>query len=204
VYKGVKKRKSLCRPCIQWRKDYRSQPEVIAKKQRYDASVAGKAVQSKANKTPIRRKRQRDKRKNDKAFALRCALQTKVNRMLRGGAKSSVAVEQFCAVSGADELMNHCKQFFHSGMTAENYGILWHVDHTIPCKWYSSSDEDMKRCWSLTNLRPMLGSENKQKGSKVPPDDVLVAVSSHVWPVAWGGALPTEEMRCIMRMDKHH
>lgn len=204
VYKGVLKRKTKCAACVVYVKNLRSSADQVAKRKEYDQSDKGKAVQSKANKAPLRLKKQRDRRTNDRAFALRSALQTKVNRMLRGGAKSSGAVEQFVGVSSADELMHHCKQFFHNGMTAENYGSYWHVDHTIPCKWYSSSDEDMKRCWSLANLRPMMGPENQKKGSKVPPNPVLVAVGSRVWPVAWGGVLPTEEGRRAARMDKHH
>ena len=204
VYKGVLKLKAKCDICVQYMKDYRSQPDQVAKRQAYDLSPEGKAVQSRANKQPIRAKRQRDKRAEDKQFAMRGAMTTKINRMLRGGANSSKGVEFYTGVSNADDLMDHFFLHFEGDMSEDNYGTHWHVDHTIPCKWYSASEEDMKRCWSLSNMRPMLGPENKKKGAVLPPDEVLIEMGSSVWPVSWGGVLPTVEDRERMRMNKHH
>lgn len=68
-----------------------------------------------------------------------------------------------------EELKSHIERQFTDGMSWENYGE-WHVDHKIPLaahNYKSSDDIDFKRAWSLKNLQPMWGSENKSKGAKL-------------------------------------
>mgnify|MGYP006125928435 CR=1 FL=1 len=204
IRKGVTVYKKYCRNCITTRNERRSTPEAIAKKQKYDQSPAGKAVQSRANRQPVRAERQRKKRKEDKAFAMRGAMTSKMTRMLRGGAKTSVDVGWYTGFESSEEAMRHFEKHFLPGMTRDNYGSLWHVDHTIPCKWYTSSDEDMFACWSPKNMRPMLGPENKSKGARVPSSIELQSVDQSVFPESWNGQMPDDIRRRVDRMDKHH
>ena len=67
---------------------------------------------------------------------------------------------------GVPELRKHLKKQFRPGMTWENYGPVWHIDHKIPISAFninSYGDYDFKRCWSLGNLQPLFKEENFQK-----------------------------------------
>lgn len=69
-----------------------------------------------------------------------------------------------------DELKAHLEKGFSLGMTWENHGVLWHIDHKIPIaafNYETPDDIDFKRCWSLTNLRPLPARENMSKGARL-------------------------------------
>lgn len=60
------------------------------------------------------------------------------------------------------------EKLFLPGMSWENYGTYWQVDHIIPrAKFhYSSPDINFGRCWALSNLRPLPAKENMNKSNK--------------------------------------
>ena len=60
---------------------------------------------------------------------------------------------------------------FEVGMTWENYGSVWHIDHIMPCAIFDlSKPEHQRRCFHFSNLQPLFASENLKKGSKVTSD----------------------------------
>ncbi len=62
---------------------------------------------------------------------------------------------------------------FLPGMTWDNYGTKWHVDHRRPISSFSfksHKDLQFQICWALENLRPMRGKDNLEKGSKIIED----------------------------------
>ncbi len=68
------------------------------------------------------------------------------------------------------DLQIHLEKKFVDGMTWENYGKVWHVDHIIPISVFNISsynDYDFKRCWSLKNLQPMFAEDNFKKHNKL-------------------------------------
>jgi len=68
-----------------------------------------------------------------------------------------------------DDLSQHLEKQFKPGMTWENRG-LWHIDHKIPITVFNYNkpkDLDFKRCWALSNLQPLWGSENMSKNAKI-------------------------------------
>lgn len=72
-----------------------------------------------------------------------------------------------------DALMTHLEKKFKSGMTWENYGTVWHIDHIIPKSFFKYEDYDdvFRECWGLQNLQPLFAEENLKKSNKVsnPP-----------------------------------
>lgn len=67
------------------------------------------------------------------------------------------------------QLMRYIEKHFVPGMSWENRH-LWHIDHIIPISAFSfeNPDEpDFKKCWSLTNLRPLWAKDNLSKGAKL-------------------------------------
>lgn len=63
------------------------------------------------------------------------------------------------------ELIQHLENQFKSGMTWENYGEVWHIDHSIPL----SSATTENRVYELShykNLKPMFALDNLSKNNK--------------------------------------
>lgn len=59
----------------------------------------------------------------------------------------------------------HLESQFRSGMTWENYGPVWHIDHIRPCASFDLTDPDQQRaCFHWTNLQPLFAAENMSKG----------------------------------------
>lgn len=63
------------------------------------------------------------------------------------------------------DFVAHIERQFLKGMSWENYGYRgWHIDHIVPVAAFDmSSDEDVRRCFALTNLRPLWGKQNQSK-----------------------------------------
>ncbi len=56
------------------------------------------------------------------------------------------------------------------GMTWENYGTVWEIDHKIPVAVFNferPGDLDFRLYWSLKNLRPLEAKENNHKQDKL-------------------------------------
>lgn len=57
---------------------------------------------------------------------------------------------------------------FGTGMTWENYGEYWHVDHIVPVAAFDLSDPDqVRRCFHFSNLRPLRARENLRKSKRI-------------------------------------
>jgi 5-methylcytosine-specific restriction endonuclease McrA len=71
----------------------------------------------------------------------------------------------------AEEVMAHLERQFLPGMTWANYGSYWHIDHIVPVSAFRLANEageidwdEARRCWALTNLRPLSARANSKKG----------------------------------------
>lgn len=65
-----------------------------------------------------------------------------------------------------EQLKRHLERQFLKGMTWDNYGPAWHIDHIIPVAAFSvqsAGDEEFRHCWALTNLRPLWAKDNLRK-----------------------------------------
>ena len=68
-----------------------------------------------------------------------------------------------------EELIRHLENSFQPGMTWDNYGKIWHIDHVKPDSWFSYSsieDTNFKTSWSLENLQPLWARDNMVKGNR--------------------------------------
>lgn len=67
------------------------------------------------------------------------------------------------------EAKEHFESQFSDGMSWDNYGKLWDIEHIIPqaaLPYTSITDENFKICWGLDNLKPLIKARNCAKGSK--------------------------------------
>ena len=53
-------------------------------------------------------------------------------------------------------------------MTLENYGKVWHIDHSLPvCSFNLFNGNEMRKFFNWKKLRPMLSKDNLEKGDKI-------------------------------------
>lgn len=54
------------------------------------------------------------------------------------------------------------------GMTWNNYGSEWVIDHIVPFRFFDvKNEEDLKVCWHYKNLMPLFKRDNLNKESNV-------------------------------------
>ena len=65
-------------------------------------------------------------------------------------------------------LRMHLEKQFRPGMTWENYGAVWHVDHIVPVSKWNLRDgpENLFRASHYSNLQPLFSGENLRKGNR--------------------------------------
>jgi hypothetical protein len=119
----------------------------------------------KENRRPYFRVYEKKRRKTDIIWKIKKNLRHRVWAVLKGANKSAKTIELLgCSL---EELKKHLEKKFEDGMDWNNYGV-WHLDHIIGCANFDLSDpEQQKICFHYTNLQPMWGEKNIQKGSRL-------------------------------------
>jgi len=84
-----------------------------------------------------------------------------------------------------NDLMLSLESKFQDGMTWDNQGSDWHIDHIKPVAAFKLIKEDgeldleqIKLCWSLDNLQPLWAKENASKGSWYEVDGKMCRFSN--------------------------
>ena len=100
---------------------------------------------------------------------MRCRLYT----ALKGHSKSSSTWDYIGM--DRDKYMDWIEFQFYDGMTWENYGTWWHIDHVKPCVSFDmEKDENIRQCFGWWNTCPLVAKKNLQKGSKNPNEWTFV------------------------------
>jgi hypothetical protein len=111
------------------------------------------------------RERRKEKLKSDPYFRMVMNLRRRFLLTLHGRYKE--APTRALVGCSWEELRRHLESKFRDGMTWENYGKFWHVDHISPCKSFDLSvKENQHKCCHFSNLQPLLRLENLRKGGK--------------------------------------
>lgn len=84
-----------------------------------------------------------------------------------------------------EELKKHLEDQFQEGMTWDNYGSYWEIDHIIPCSYFDLSlEENQYICFNFRNLQPLLKEENRWiKRDKVPEniEELLIFLKKEIY-----------------------
>lgn len=65
-------------------------------------------------------------------------------------------------------LVKHLQAKFAPGMTWDNYGSVWEIDHRVPCKLFDLTDRQQQlACFNFSNLQPLSVFENRSKHCKL-------------------------------------
>ena len=63
---------------------------------------------------------------------------------------------------------------FSEGMSWENHGKVWHIDHVMPCSKFDFTQEvNIYLCFSWTNLQPLFAQDNFVKNNRLIWKDLL-------------------------------
>lgn len=127
----------------------------------------------KNNKEKIREYR-KNKYKNDIEFKMAEKLREWVRRCLNY--KKNIKKHTFDTLNyTASQLKQRLESQFNNGMTWENYGSYWHIDHKKPLSLFNfylpNGEIDYHQIFlanCLANLQPMLAIENLKKNNKFP------------------------------------
>jgi hypothetical protein len=65
-----------------------------------------------------------------------------------------------------EDFKKHIELGFKDGMTWDNYGKVWHIDHKMPLA-LAKTAEDVLYLTRYTNLQPLFSSENYRKNDKI-------------------------------------
>lgn len=130
---------------------------------------ARRAARRERRRTPKARRAANEYYKNrlksEPAVRLRHNLSVDIRSRVRG--KNGRHVFDILGYS-ADQLKASLEAQFRPGMSWDNYGQIWHIDHRKPvCRFdLTSGDSAVRECWALSNLQPLFALENLLKGSR--------------------------------------
>jgi len=183
---GYGGKKAACKTCVKkacaaYRKDNKAQRAEYARNKRdKDILKARQYERSKYANNPLAyksksarwsknnrdwlNKKQQERLRNDPLYAIVRRLRGRLWHALRGSIKAASTFDLVgCSPS---ELMRHIEAHFVDGMSWSNRSE-WHIDHIRPCDSYDMSKEDQQRkCFHYTNLRPLWRTDNLRKGKK--------------------------------------
>ncbi len=113
--------------------------------------------------------RKYNRRKNSLKWRLNRRISGGIWCSLKNGSKNGRHWEDLVLYNLVQFKKNLEKQF-DEFMNWNNYGTYWHIDHIIPISAFNFNkpeDLNFKRCWALSNLRPLEKKENFTKGAKL-------------------------------------
>jgi hypothetical protein len=122
--------------------------------------------------------------KHDPLYILRRRVSIAVNRQIKkqGNSKGRASILTYLPYT-IQELKNHLESLFEDWMTWDNYGQYnvktwddddpatwkWSIDHIIvqsDLPYSSMADENFRKCWALSNLRPLSAKQNNIDGAR--------------------------------------
>jgi hypothetical protein len=105
----------------------------------------------------------------DAGYRIACNLRRRLSMAIKDGAKSGSAVRDLgCTIA---ELWSHLESKFQPGMTRENMGTAWHLDHIYPLAKADLQDRSQFLAVNnWRNIQPLLPADNIAKNDKVLPE----------------------------------
>lgn len=121
--------------------------------------------------------RKRERRKASPHWICRMTVARRIcAAMRRNSTRKSARSNELLGCTYA-ELAAHLEQQFKRGMSWDNFGSYWHIDHIIPCAAFDlSKPEQQRQCFHYLNLQPLEAKANMSKGAKIIPAQIPLGV----------------------------
>lgn len=109
----------------------------------------------------------REYKKRNPAFRIGHVLRTRITDALRRQYGKAGTLRELLGCPLADFKV-YLESQFEPGMSWDNYGSVWEIDHIMPCSIFSmEKPEHQRRCFHFSNQRPLWKKENQRKSNKV-------------------------------------
>lgn len=96
------------------------------------------------------------------AARMRARLRSFLNRKGRYKSRSTM----FYVGCTHEQLRAHIESQFKRGMSWDNYGKVWHIDHIVPVSLFGTNEDELKRAMNWQNLRPLWARQNIVEGNR--------------------------------------
>ena len=117
------------------------------------------------------------------------------NALINGSIETSPTFVARTGFASEVEFLAAVKATFAPGMTLDNHGVVWELDHKIPREAYDFDDpEDVKRCWSAPNVHALTPEANKEKSWKLV-DQYVVEAGIERFPASWNLKWPDHDFK---------
>jgi hypothetical protein len=128
-----------------------------------------------------RRKSNKKRKINDPGFRVQCNLRHRLKEIMSKVKRGGTEHRNNLTGCTTRQLAKHLESTFKCGMTWNNYGTRWHVDHIIPCASFDHTDPKQRaQCWHWTNLRALDAKKNMDKSDTITePQMMLLLCSNH-------------------------
>lgn len=104
----------------------------------------------------------------DPGFKIACNMRNRFKEIMEVSRDPSRKWNSSLIGCDTRQLATHLESQFKRGMSWENYGTHWHVDHIIPCAAFDhTKPEQVRQCWHFTNLAPLEAKKNMAKSDKI-------------------------------------
>ena len=122
-------------------------------------------------------------------------IQCASSQLLSGRCETSPTFIARTSFASESEFRDIVEATFQSGMTWENYGTGWQLDHKIPREAYDfDNPDDIKRCWSRNNVHALTKAANLEKSWKFV-DQYIFEAGVECLPVSWNGKFPDNDFK---------
>ena len=136
---------------------YRNHEKALARIRRYYGA-------NRRRKNTQRNRQLLEQRRRDPGFRLRCYFRSRLATLVRAKGPKRFSSSHDVLTYSATELRLHLEALFAAGMSWENYGRVWEVDHIVPVTQFDLARVDEARaCFALKNLRPLRVAENRRR-----------------------------------------
>ena len=109
----------------------------------------------------------------DSGYALVQNMRCRIRAALHGKQKAARTLA-LLGVASIEQYKTYLEPQFQPGMTWQNYGIAWHVDHRIPlCTLDLSDPTNQQFLFNYKNTRPMWVKDNLSRSKIVTFEDLL-------------------------------
>ena len=169
----VTHREQVINANLKWRSNNKAKVTEIARKWREVNKIRYETLrdiwrQENVDKVRLYRRISEKRRRSDARNRISMNISRSIRTHIKGN-KKGACWESIVGFT-SDELRRHLEKRFSPGMTWDNYGTFWNIDHIVPISAFnfsSQGDHDFTLCWSLKNLRPLKVSENNKKRARV-------------------------------------
>jgi len=109
----------------------------------------------------------RERYGSDLSYKLKVIHRNRISSAVKGYNINLQDVERYIGCSWF-LFISWLEYLFDEGMTWENYGSYWHIDHVLPLNNFVLSNEsERKICFHWTNLQPKTQVDNCRKNDKI-------------------------------------